>query len=430
MPAWDHEVRFELKDMKDHRVLKLSVLDENDSKPELIGDTVIMLDKALESLPSEGYDAWHELEFKGKYAGEVYLEMTFYPAKPHIPPKKKRTRQKRPKSAMDSMSSYSRPLPSHPSQPTVAPSPSTSSSMSTASYDLAYEFDNLSMNASRRNLPPVPPQQHQQQQQPYPPQPGYYYPPPPVEEEHDECCCEDCHQQLPFLPSIPPGPPEDYNPRPRSASPHPPPPPQQRAHSVSPQPQPQPRAHSVSPQPQSRPRPQSVSPQPSPSSNRVQRKPVGGGQVRRKPVNSGLPHTPEFDEGIDPIPFSADSYENKYTNGTPPAQHQQRYNHSDTVLDVNTYAPEPVRRRTPPQPTTHAIDPGLAGYNGEGQWDISRKINDGYGDSIFNRVIRNNVNQQKPELPPKIPIGMSRDEYLAAEQQYQEQDPYHYRTYI
>lgn len=420
MPAWDHEVRFELKDMKDHRVLKLSVLDENDSKPELIGDTVIMLDKALNSLPSEGYDAWHELEFKGKYAGEIYLEMTFYPAKPHIPPKKKRTKQKRPNSAMASVSSYSRPLPSHPSQPTIA---SSNSSVSTASYDLAYEFDNLSMNASRRNLPVVP------QQEPYPPagapQPAYYYPP--VEEEHEECCCDDCHQQLPFLPSIPPGPPDDYNPRPRSASPQPPL--QQRANSVSPQPQP--RAHSVSPQPQSRPRPQSVSPQPSNPGNRVQRKPVGGGQVRRKPVNSGLPHTPEFDEGIDPIPFSADSYENKYANGntqTPP-QHQ-RYHHSDAVLDVNTYAPEPVRRRTPPQPTTHAIDPGLAGYNGEGQWDISRKINDGYGDSIFNRVIRNNVHQQKPELPPKIPMGMSRDEYLAAEQQYQEQDPYHYRTYI
>lgn len=62
--------------------LKLSVLDETDSRPELIGDTVIQLAPAYSSNPTEGFDKWHELIYKGKYAGEVYLEMTFYPAQP------------------------------------------------------------------------------------------------------------------------------------------------------------------------------------------------------------------------------------------------------------------------------------------------------------------------------------------------------------
>lgn len=419
MPAWDHEVRFDLKDMKEHRVLKLSVLDENDSKPELIGDTVIMLEKALNSPPSEGHDAWHELEYRGKYAGEVYLETTFYPAKPHIPPKKKRAKQKkqRPNSALE-MSTYSRPLPSHPNDSTTGPTATVSSSSNASSsnggYDLAYEFENLSVANSRSRPPPPPPPQ----QQPY-----YYYP----QEQDDynntgECFCEDCnvenHQQLPFLPTIPPGPPEDSYYPPSSNN---------RARSASPQPQSQ--RKSVSPQPQ----PQQAT-TPPPPNRRVQRKPVGGeagGQVRRKPVNSGLPHTPEFDEGVDPMPFSADSYNNQYSNGrsnsTPPY-----HVNSDNVLDINTYAPEPVRKRNQPQQQT--VDPGLAGYNGEGQWDITRKINDGYGDSIFNRVIRNNVGggqrPQKPELPPKIPMGMSREEYLAAEQQHHQEDPYYYRTYV
>lgn len=63
-----------------NKLLKLSVLDETNSKPELIGDTVIQLEKAYHSSIHEGYDDWHELTYRGKYAGEVYLEMTFYPS--------------------------------------------------------------------------------------------------------------------------------------------------------------------------------------------------------------------------------------------------------------------------------------------------------------------------------------------------------------
>lgn len=57
-------------------------MDDADSRAELVGDAIISLTEAYDSPPTEGYDKWHELKFKGKYAGEVYLEMTFYPSQP------------------------------------------------------------------------------------------------------------------------------------------------------------------------------------------------------------------------------------------------------------------------------------------------------------------------------------------------------------
>ncbi|KAG5361396.1 Ingression protein [Yarrowia sp. C11] len=97
IPKWDHEVRFNLRDNSEQKQLKLTILDKNDSKPELIGDTVLDLQPVFDSNPRDGYDQWHELTYKGKYAGEVYLEMTFYPTKPNIPPKVERKKKKRTK---------------------------------------------------------------------------------------------------------------------------------------------------------------------------------------------------------------------------------------------------------------------------------------------------------------------------------------------
>lgn len=79
----DDEVRFQLMEGNAaNSSLKISVLDDADSRPELVGDAMISLNGAYNSRPSEGYDKWHQLSYKGKYAGEVYLEMTFYPAQP------------------------------------------------------------------------------------------------------------------------------------------------------------------------------------------------------------------------------------------------------------------------------------------------------------------------------------------------------------
>lgn len=118
------------------------MLDETDGKPELIGDALIPLKEALESNPVDGYDDWHQLTYKGKYAGEVYLEMTFYPTTPPI--KKKRSKNPNKESvrsdamqqsqalgnsafAMSSSASLNmtatttRPLPEQPGAATAAP---------------------------------------------------------------------------------------------------------------------------------------------------------------------------------------------------------------------------------------------------------------------------------------------------------------------
>lgn len=79
--------------------MKVSILDDANSRPELVGDVVIPLKDAFDAPPTEGYDKWHELKFKGKYVGEVYLEMTFYSTQPR--------KYKKPASLSDSSSANS-----------------------------------------------------------------------------------------------------------------------------------------------------------------------------------------------------------------------------------------------------------------------------------------------------------------------------------
>lgn len=147
-PVWDEEARFELTEGTQNRLLKLSVLDETDTKPELIGDTVIQLKPAFDSNPIDGYDAWHELTYKGKYAGEVYLEMTFYPAKPSARRKKRDSTASRSSVASYAQSTMStstcRPL---PEQPGGARTPELSASASMAA----------SQASETPSAPPTPP---------------------------------------------------------------------------------------------------------------------------------------------------------------------------------------------------------------------------------------------------------------------------------
>ncbi|KAK9477637.1 C2 domain-containing protein [Lipomyces japonicus] len=79
-PFWNHELRFQVTDADEN--FKLTVFDDNDGKPELVGDCILELKPALAKPSKEGHDKWHELQYKQKYAGEVYIEMTFYRTKP------------------------------------------------------------------------------------------------------------------------------------------------------------------------------------------------------------------------------------------------------------------------------------------------------------------------------------------------------------
>ena len=90
-PFWDAETRFVLYEGNTrtgpevNATINLSVLDENETRPELIGTVEIDLRPAYNSPPNVGYDRWHKLSYQGKYAGEVFLEITFYPARPPLP---------------------------------------------------------------------------------------------------------------------------------------------------------------------------------------------------------------------------------------------------------------------------------------------------------------------------------------------------------
>ncbi|KAF9880880.1 hypothetical protein CkaCkLH20_01922 [Colletotrichum karsti] len=79
-PKWDQELRFAVHDSPDYYQLKVSVF-HDDKKTDLIGETWIDLRDII--VPGGGQnDLWRNLTFKGKYAGEVRMEITYYDIRP------------------------------------------------------------------------------------------------------------------------------------------------------------------------------------------------------------------------------------------------------------------------------------------------------------------------------------------------------------
>ncbi|KAJ5733653.1 hypothetical protein N7493_002439 [Penicillium malachiteum] len=72
----DHELRFTVHESPDYYKLKVSVFND-DKKTDLIGETWIDLTNVIIPGGSQD-DHWHPLQSKGKYAGEVRIEMTYY----------------------------------------------------------------------------------------------------------------------------------------------------------------------------------------------------------------------------------------------------------------------------------------------------------------------------------------------------------------
>ncbi|KAJ5797458.1 uncharacterized protein N7503_006754 [Penicillium pulvis] len=75
-PRWDHELRFTVHQSPDYYKLKVSVFND-DKKTDLIGETWIDLNNLIIPGGSQD-DHWHPLQSKGKYSGEVRIEMTYY----------------------------------------------------------------------------------------------------------------------------------------------------------------------------------------------------------------------------------------------------------------------------------------------------------------------------------------------------------------
>ncbi|KAI0472592.1 hypothetical protein GGR56DRAFT_572104 [Xylariaceae sp. FL0804] len=81
-PKWDQELRFNVHDSPDYYQLKLSVFND-DKKTELIGETWIDLRDIVVRGGGQS-DQWHSLHCKGKYAGEVRIETTYYDSRPKL----------------------------------------------------------------------------------------------------------------------------------------------------------------------------------------------------------------------------------------------------------------------------------------------------------------------------------------------------------
>ncbi|KAJ5917943.1 hypothetical protein N7454_010318 [Penicillium verhagenii] len=75
-PRWDHELRFTVHQSPDYYKLKVSVFND-DKKTDLIGETWIDLNNLIIPGGSQD-DHWHPLQSRGKYSGEVRIEMTYY----------------------------------------------------------------------------------------------------------------------------------------------------------------------------------------------------------------------------------------------------------------------------------------------------------------------------------------------------------------
>ncbi|KAH0533933.1 hypothetical protein FGG08_007451 [Glutinoglossum americanum] len=79
-PKWDQELRFVVHDSADYQQLKVSVFND-DKKTELIGETWVSLESVV--VPGGGQnDLWHTLNCKGKYAGDIRIELTYYDTRP------------------------------------------------------------------------------------------------------------------------------------------------------------------------------------------------------------------------------------------------------------------------------------------------------------------------------------------------------------
>ncbi|KAI8365161.1 C2 domain-containing protein [Blakeslea trispora] len=74
-PVWDDQVTLPIPEKKDKVVVQ--VYDEDGKRQELISECELDISKVL----ADGEDDdWFELQYRGKPAGEIYLELTFYAA--------------------------------------------------------------------------------------------------------------------------------------------------------------------------------------------------------------------------------------------------------------------------------------------------------------------------------------------------------------
>ena len=76
----DQELRFSVHESVDYQKLKVSVFNE-DKKTDLIGECWVELENVLRRGGGRK-DSWHDLNSKGRYAGQIRIELTYYDTRP------------------------------------------------------------------------------------------------------------------------------------------------------------------------------------------------------------------------------------------------------------------------------------------------------------------------------------------------------------
>ncbi|KAE8375527.1 hypothetical protein BDV26DRAFT_267801 [Aspergillus bertholletiae] len=142
-PRWDQELRFTVHESPDYFRLKVTIFND-DKRTDLIGETWIDLKDLIIPGGSQS-DHWHPLQFRGKYAGEVRIEMTYYDTRPEDEAVIERRTQ-----AAEKVNVYSKPSASSSSlNLRSSPAPTSSSSSLSGPRQLK--------EVKRRPLPSGPP---------------------------------------------------------------------------------------------------------------------------------------------------------------------------------------------------------------------------------------------------------------------------------
>jgi hypothetical protein len=227
----DQELRFTVRDSPDYYTLKISIFND-DKKTELIGEAWVDLKPVIVSGGGQR-DLWQDLKYRGKYAGEVRIELTYYDSRPkEEKPAPRQQADFADDSNLAGPREYTparrRPLPANPgsassadpSKPFIGgarsygnqPQPQSLDNTPSQQGRKTFPDDPLYMNDRRRTLPPKPGHvQHDYPESNYAPSsidPGSTYDQhDQYDQYHEQSQYDFNDQQFPddgFLPQLPP----------------------------------------------------------------------------------------------------------------------------------------------------------------------------------------------------------------------------------
>lgn len=83
-PEWDSELWFSLSGISDYK-MSFNIYHETKKEVGLVCKATIDFSQALTKPSKVGFDKWYDLEYDGKPAGQIFLEMSYYPPVDNVP---------------------------------------------------------------------------------------------------------------------------------------------------------------------------------------------------------------------------------------------------------------------------------------------------------------------------------------------------------